>query len=297
MSFVVDNKIYINKNWHYKVFRKNGRLIFVPSKKLKAEQKDFLQDLRGLFPMKPSTQKAAECHVGKKWILKMDIAGFYDSVPFEYIKEIVKTVCEKRIPLANTGYYTQLVTLDEKLPTGASTSAHIANACFRNAELKIKTFCSIYGVSYSRYMDDLTCSCDNKSVLNALEEIVREILSDNGYKINEKKLKYISDNRCQSVLGLVVNGDNVRIPNKQKRKIRALLYNYATGNRSKSKPDTTTLTSSYEHLTQKPIQENQLRGYLSYVKNVDEKYFTRLKEYVKKLEIRFVSEWKLPILF
>ena len=59
-----------------------------------------------------------------------------------------------------------ITTVEGKLPTGAPTSAHIANACFSPIDKRIRDYSRMLGVDYSRYMDDLTFSCDDKYLLN-----------------------------------------------------------------------------------------------------------------------------------
>lgn len=67
----------------------------------------------------------------------MDIKDFYNSVPYSDIEKFIRKVCTK-IKNADTNYYLNLVTVDKKLPTGAPTSAHIANACFKKQKMKFE---------------------------------------------------------------------------------------------------------------------------------------------------------------
>ena len=128
-----------------------------------------------------------------------------------------------------------MTTVNWKLPTGAPTSAHIANACFQPLDNFIRTYCNNFDINYSRYMDDMTFSADEKFYLNMVEEYVTRLLKGNGYCLNKKKTKYISDNKQQNVLGLVVNGDRVRLPKEFKRKIRAMVHSY-TLSKSQTSP-------------------------------------------------------------
>ncbi len=220
------NKIFISLGFYYTVFRRKNRIILAPCEKLKKAQRYFLNAIKREYNLKIDTCTVAQIHTAKKWILKMDIKDFYGSVPYRDIESFISNVCAK-IKYANINYYLNLVTVDKKLPTGAPTSAHIANACFRKIEAEIRKICNIYGVDFSRYMDDLTFSSNNKKLLQNIEKRVNNILFFYGYKVNYKKTKYISENKQQKVLGLVVNNKEVCITNKEKRKIRATLHNYA----------------------------------------------------------------------
>ena len=45
--------------------------------------------------LKTDTYNAAQIHTAKKWILKMDIKDFYNSVPYSDIERFVQKVCVK----------------------------------------------------------------------------------------------------------------------------------------------------------------------------------------------------------
>ncbi len=278
MKFI-NNKIYLNDELYYTIYRRKNRIIFSPCKELKEMQKHFLNAIKLVYNLKLSTLETAKVHVNKKWILKMDIKNFYNSVPNTDIFDFVKEVC-KNLTGTNSKSYFELVTIYEKLPIGAPTSAHIANACFEKIDKNIKEICVKSNVSYSRYVDDLTFSSNSKEDLNIIEKQVNQILSFNGYKVNSNKTKYISDNKRQEILGIVVNDNQTRLSYKVKKNIRTMLYKYVKTN-----------TSPHLDLAITDcVNENQLRGYISYVKSVDKLYYARLKKYANKLEKRFNTE-------
>ena len=136
MMYFKNNKIFINEELYYIVFRRKGRLIFSPCAELKKLQRYFLNAIKLEYSLNLDVVKTAKVHVGQKWILKMDIKDFYTSIPTHQIKKFVCKVC-RNIKLANINYYFELVTLNGKLPTGAPTSPHIANACFEPIEKEI----------------------------------------------------------------------------------------------------------------------------------------------------------------
>ena len=210
----------------------------------------------------------------------MDIKDFYGSIPYPFIEQVVKNVC-KRIKNADINYYLMITTVDDKLPTGAPTSAHIANACFSPVDKRIKDYANMLGVNYSRYMDDLTFSCDDKYLLNLIEKYVTKTLGNFGYKLNERKTKYISDNKQQNVLGVIVNNKDVRLSKKLRRKLRATLHNYSVFKSSGAKQ----IDLKYRTWSEQSIA--RLKGYLAYAKQVDEKSYNKLINYAKKLKLEF----------
>ena len=282
MIYFNQNKIYLTAELYYTVCRIGKRIILAPCEKLKQAQRFFKTAINWVYPLEMNTFNAAKIHCGKKYVLKMDIKDFYGSVPYPFIEQVVKNVC-KRIKNADINYYLMITTVNDKLPTGAPTSTHIANACFSPVDKRIRDYANILGISYSRYMDDLTFSCDDKYLLNLIEKYVTKTLGNFGYKLNERKTKYISDNKQQNVLGVIVNNKDVRLPKKLRRKLRAALHNYSIFKSSGAKQ----IDLKYRTWSEKSIA--QLKGYLAYTKQVDEKSYNKLINYAKKLDINLSS--------
>lgn len=282
MIYYSQNKIYLTQEFYYTVYRVGKRIILAPCEKLKQAQRFFKTAINWTYPLEMNIFNAAKIHCGKKYVLKMDIKDFYGSVPYPFIEQVVKNVC-KRIKNADINYYLMITTVDDKLPTGAPTSAHIANACFSPVDKRIKNYANMLGVNYSRYMDDLTFSCDDKYLLNLVEKFVARTLGNFGYKLNERKTKYISENKQQNVLGVVVNNKEVRLPKKLRRNLRAALHNYSIFKSSGAKQ----IDLKYRTWSEQSIA--RLKGYLAYTKQVDEKSYNKLINYAKKLNINLSS--------
>ena len=258
----------------YDVFKLKSRVIYNPHEDLKKAQRYLKNRLNWEYPLNMTTVECAKIHSGKKWILKMDIKDFYESVCLDDIQKVLNKILPCKVPLLDE-YLIGLVTIGGILPTGAPTSAHIANACFLPSDKRIKEYCSWHGVQYSRYMDDLTFSCDNKNVLNSVEYFVTDIVQFSGFRVNEKKTRFISANKQQNILGLVVNNE-VRIPKKLRRRIRAMLHHYAMWQGRICPRD-----DKYSFFGEE--KEVQLKGYMNYIKSVDPKTYKKLVEYSKKI--------------
>ena len=162
------NKFYMNEECYYTIKRIKNRIIYIPCEELKSKQRYFLNAIKWVYPYKTDTLNCAKIHSGKKWILKMDIKNFYDSVPTNEIQRIIKKVCRRLNRNENIFSYFALVTINGKLPTGAPTSPHLANACFKGIDKEIKRFSEMYGVDYTRYFDDLTFSSYSKEILKII---------------------------------------------------------------------------------------------------------------------------------
>ena len=278
---MTSNKFYISDEYYYTIKRIKNRIIHIPCDELKAKQRFFLNAIKWLYPYKADTLNSARIHSGKKWILKMDIKSFYDSVPSYEIQRVVLKVCWRINQYNNSLSYLSLVTINGKLPTGAPTSSHIANACFKKIDKDIMSVSSAFGIDYTRYVDDLTFSSYCKETLEIVEKRVTALLAFYGYKINPKKTKYISDNKQQNILGLVVNNYRVRLSKNFKRKIRAMLHSYAVYLCNSNIKDT-------KHLAWDTKKEQQLSGYISYICHVDSPFYVQLKRYAQKLEQKYL---------
>lgn len=278
MTYFNQNKIYLTQELYYTIFRIGKRVILAPCDELKKAQRYFKTALNWTYPLKINTFKSAKIHCGKKWVLKMDIKDFYGSVPYEYIEKVVKNTC-KKIKNADVNYYLMITTLNGKLPTGAPTSAHIANACFSPVDKRIRSYCNAFCLDYSRYMDDMTFSSDDKYFLNMIEKFVQKTLTNFGYNLNDKKTKYISDNKQQNVLGVVVNNTEVRLPKTLRKKLRAMIHSYSVYQSSGAKE----IDLKFRTWDEKSIAK--LKGYLAYTKQVDEKSYNKLMKYAKSLNV------------
>lgn len=273
MLYYDKNKVYISEDLYYTIYRIKNRVILAPCEELKKKQRYIKRAINWTFPLELDILKSAQIHKGNKWVLKLDIKDFYGSVPYKHI-ELVMDRVSKRIKNVDANHYLMITTVGDKLPTGAVTSAHIANACFLPLDRFISTYCRNYGVNYSRYMDDMTFSCDEKFYLNMTENYVTRLLKDYGYSLNKNKTKYISDNKQQNILGLVVNGGKARLPKKFKRKIRAMLHSYSLSKSQNSGID-------IKHRIWDDRKTNELNGYLAYIKQVDNEFYKILD--VKKI--------------
>ena len=258
----------------YDVYRVKNRVIYNPCEPLKRAQRYLKKYLNKFYPLEITTEKCAKIHSGKKWILKADIKDFYGSVKLEHIRKIMRKVFDY-FEIAD--YMTDLVTIGNKLPTGSPTSAHIANACFLPLDKRIKEYCIKHDVIYSRYMDDLTFSSDNKEVLNSVEDYVSDIVLSSGFKLNDKKTRYISANKQQNILGLVVNKE-VRIPKTLRKNIRAMIHYYAMSRGYICPRD-----KKYALFSE--VEINRLRGYMNYIKSADLKTYEKLINYAHKLNV------------
>ncbi|MBG1199874.1 RNA-directed DNA polymerase [Staphylococcus aureus] len=157
-------------------------------------------------------------HVGQKYILKMDIENFFPSITFKQVRKIFSEMgykFELATALAN------LCTVNNQLPQGAPTSPYIANIIFYNIDKRIFSYCQKNNLRYTRYADDITISGSNK--VSFSKEIIREIVNQYNFRINESKTIMFKPGDRKKVTGIIVN-EKISVPKTLIREVRKQIY-------------------------------------------------------------------------
>ena len=76
---------------------------------------------------------------------------------------------------------------------------------------------------YSRYADDLVVFFDDQGLVGTLP-LLRQIIRDEGFEVNEDKLRIMRSGRQQKVTGVVVN-QRLNVDASEYRKLRAVIHN------------------------------------------------------------------------
>ncbi len=204
------------------------RELLIPNTMLKCIQHKILSDiLEKLKPSKYATaykKKAniksnATPHIGKKYLLKMDISDFFGSIRFDHVYSAVFNT--RRFPKQIGVMLTELCCYKDYLPQGAPTSPAISNLVMKNFDNNIGAWCDKNGISYTRYCDDLTFSSD-KPLSNVFVK-VSKMLDEMGFELNQKKTCFVTNHSRLSVTGLTVNS-KLSVAKDYKRKLRQELY-------------------------------------------------------------------------
>ena len=282
LLYIITNPI--EKNYKvFKIKKSNGkyRYIYKPNNLLKKIQRKILKNILNNKKISPYAKayKKGIClkdnaypHLNKKIILKLDIINFFDNI--EYY-DIYRTCFSKEYFPPSVGHLlTNLCTYESRLPQGAPTSAYISNLVLKEFDEEIGNWCDEHNISYTRYSDDMTFSGD----FNPQEIIkkVRHYLNYLNLKLNNKKIKVISNSKQQRVTGLVVN-KKINVPKKYRYKIRQEVYYIKKYG----------LLSHLQKINyeDKPLHYlNSLLGRLNYLLSINSNIeFIKYKEYLTKL--------------
>jgi len=148
-----------------------------------------------------STKNNARIHRGQKYILKLDIEGFFDNLNFEKVYSVFfKMGYTKPVSLM----LAKVCLRDGVLPQGAPTSGLLANIILDDFDQNVLSFCREQGFRYTRYSDDLTISGPSKRIKKSLSYI-KNLLGYNALRLNESKTRLVSPGQRKIVTGIVVN--------------------------------------------------------------------------------------------
>jgi RNA-directed DNA polymerase len=263
--------------------KKNGiRAINAPIGRLKNLQKKLNRHLQGVYSsVKPDSAKGfflhkkdgnlkanivenALLHVGKKYVLNMDIKDFFSSISDQRIYLIfrAKPFCfDTQIASA----LTYLVTTNDCLPQGAPSSPILSNFACLQLDEKLTNFANQNNWNYTRYADDLTFS-SNEPFTSVQIDFMKKVLVQEGFEPNEKKFRVRTSNKKQLVTGLVVN-EKVNVDRKMLKKTRAMLHDLRFNGSTKAAQNHFKTTH-----TPKPLERlkflHKLKGTINFIGQV-----------------------------
>lgn len=246
-------------NDHYYRFdvpkRKGGiRKIAAPKTTLKTAQKKILEGIleklevsvyaHGFIKDK-SVVSGATPHVRQtELLINMDLEDFFPTITFErvrgmfkafgysgYIASLLAMICTycERMKVEVKGEIRYVKTSDRILPQGSPASPMITNILCVKLDKRLSGLADKYGFVYTRYADDMSFSikenADNDFAEGKFCGIVSKIVTEEGFKINKAKTKFLRKNNRQCVTGIVINNQEIGVTREWIRRFRAAIYN------------------------------------------------------------------------
>lgn len=191
----------------------------------------------------------AQMHSGKRYVLNLDLRGFFPSITFRRVRGMFEAVPYNRNEAVSV-ILARICCHQNSLPQGASTSPVISNMICAKMDSQLRRLAVKNRCVYTRYADDLTFSTSLKKFPESLAQIVNTengnevvvglelhaCIKENGFWINSAKTRLQTFDRRQEVTGLTVN----RFPNVTRRyisQIRAMLYYWENDGLEKAEKD------------------------------------------------------------
>jgi len=191
--------------------KKSGgvRLIEAPHANLKNVQRLLLHvvleslPLKNCFFGKPGTSaiQAAQLHVNKSVVITMDIKDFFPSVSSKHVHGMFR---RRGATQAIGRMLTRILTRGAHLPQGAPTSSYVAALVLSpTMDHILAALKPVKGSSMSVYVDDAAVS--GPVGLCRMVKTIAGIFGRHGFTVHPGKIRVMSRNVEQEVLGLVVN--------------------------------------------------------------------------------------------
>ena len=229
-------EILNNVSGHYQEFwmrkRSGGyRMISAPDKDLQAIQSTIYSLILSSVTIVHPAAVGFRCgrsvvdnaapHLGKRYVLKMDIHDFFGSIRSPRVRQTFKKI---GYPENVSKVLGALCCLHRHLPQGAPTSPALSNIVGYEMDRKLAALAAEYGVTYTRYADDLTFSGDVFPKEQIIPQVKR-IIRDEKFEPNHKKTHVMNQSSRKIITGVsVASGVKLTIPKSKKREIRKNVY-------------------------------------------------------------------------
>lgn len=211
-----------------------------------------------------SVVSGAQAHVKEsELVINMDLEDFFPTITFERVRGMFKafgysgyiasmlamicTYCE-RMEVEVRGKIKYVKTSHRILPQGSPASPMITNILCTKLDKRLSGLAAKSGFVYTRYADDMSFSLKEKNALSnsnsvgqsslevsvdditSLNEgkfcgLVSKIVNEEGFKINKTKTRFLRKNNRQCITGIVINNEQIGVPRKWVRRLRAAIYN------------------------------------------------------------------------
>ncbi len=297
----------------HKIPKRSGghRFLTVPDVELKLVQTWINRDILASqtphfrcysYHSKSSIFNCAREHCLSKWLIKVDIENFFDSISEVMVYKAFRKLGYKPLLAFELGrictyqpthlrakntlrwrnfntnssdypYKRKGVSFFGRLPQGAPTSPMLSNLVFQDIDEELHRYASEHGLVYTRYADDLTFSTSDKkfSRERAIKVVnhIKKVLRSSNFSTNKSKLKIIPPGCRKVVLGLNIDGQKPLLSKGFKKRLEGHLR----GIEKFGIP---------QHLEHKRFQTvfgmvSHLNGLIGYAKQIDYEYGNRME--------------------
>ncbi|MFZ1790710.1 MAG: reverse transcriptase family protein [Saprospiraceae bacterium] len=187
------------------------------------------------FVLEKSIADNAKKHVGRNFVLNIDLKDFFHSFDRNRVKMAFMyepfNLNGDREPLAFllASLCTHPFEIDGEvktvLPQGSPTSPTLTNILCKKLDRRLNGLANRFNATYTRYADDITFSSQHNIYTDEIfhQELKRIIEEDQNLFINPKKTRLQKAGYKQEVTGLIVN-EKVNVSTRYVKQIRMWLY-------------------------------------------------------------------------
>lgn len=170
-------------------------------------------------------KKNAHIHRVNRILIQEDITNFFPSISKGYIRDMWIKVFGFAPIVAE--FLSELVTYEGYLVQGIKPSSFIGNLIFFDLESSIFLELEKKGIKYSRYVDDMTISCNRPMSNDEKRDAITSIYSmlyRKGCKPNRRKHQLSMKGQSQRVHGLNVSSGKISMPKEKRNRIRGIVF-------------------------------------------------------------------------
>ena len=246
----------------------------------------------------------AKMHLRARWLIKIDVRQFFESITeiqawrifnengygrlisFEIARLVTRELPDQSLRTRQSQWIAS--TPDRYsirwyrrgrlgyLPQGAPTSPMLSNLAMHTFDDEAESIATDYGLSYTRYSDDLIFSTSTDFSREKAVELVRRLyrlMNAHGLRPHQSKTVISPPGARKVVLGLLVDGDAVRLRREYRRMLEC--HSYFLAQRG-------------------PIEHAKIRGFDSVLGF--RRYFEGMMNYANAIEPEFVRELQKTVL-
>ncbi|WP_338666601.1 reverse transcriptase domain-containing protein [Pseudodesulfovibrio methanolicus] len=229
----------------FEIKKRSGstRNISAPFTGLKGIQRRLAEKLQDIYMVKKSVHgfvtdrdilSNATNHSRKRFVFNVDLQDFFPSIHFGRVLGLF-TARPYEIKREVAILIAKIACHNDILPQGSPCSPVITNMICAYMDKQLSDLSKSCGCFYTRYADDLTFSTNKNifpeeiAITNGIDwdpgEVLQEIVSRNGFQINDDKTSMRTRSDRQLVTGIVVN-DYPNIRRKSLKQVRAMLHDW-----------------------------------------------------------------------
>lgn len=232
-----------NRQYHqFEIPKKSGgtRQIIAPVGDLKIIQKVLAYLLAMVsspddhahgFIEKRSVITNAQQHIGKNYVLNLDLKNFFPGIYFHHVVNALQKYFSRDVSVFIAKLCTWTETGDDLpedvLPQGAPTSPVLSNIVCEAMDARLGGLAKRFGLTYTRYADDMTFSSYHSIYAKGSDfwTELHSIIEDSGFRLNEKKTRLLKKGSRQEVTGITV-GEHLNVSRKWMKNLRAQVFQY-----------------------------------------------------------------------
>lgn len=235
LGFTSETLIEVSSNlksyFYYKRISKGNktRTLVIPHGKfkdiLKALNRKVLQKVALPVAIKGGRKKIsiyenAELHCGQKVVATLDIDNFFPSISSKRVGHALLGIgCSEVV----ADLLVKLTTCNGRIPLGFPTSPALANIVLIPMANRFQKLSEQHNLRCSFWIDDITLSGSLR--VSRLKNLFHKIVTQEGFRINEKKsIKFMENSAPQVVTKLSVNDNKPKVMREYRRSLRSLLH-------------------------------------------------------------------------